>query len=575
MKTRFVIVLLSSLFVVSISFVIAQGTCPQIVEQALQSLGDNCDELSRNSACYGYNLVSAQFSETVEEDFFTVPADTSELSILESIQTAEMDTDLSQWGVAVMSVQANIPNSIPGQAARFVLLGDVEVESAVEPDNTYDPADAIAVTLSESANIRSGPGLNFNVTAGATAGDTLSVDAQNEAGTWYRVVINEQIGWIFGELLESTDTLSDLPVIDGGQRSLMQAFYLRTGFGAPQCDEAPSDTLVVQGPQNINIDLTVNGADIQLGSTIAMRILPPGNIIEFTVIDGTLTIIGGGPDGEDLVVFENFRTTACLDEPDDRGVDGNSNDRIVACEFTTPEFVPELDLGQAFCVLENVPEGLFNYAVDLECPDLVQGTDDNQPDVTLADPPSNNNTSDEDIIGGASDSPPNVENVDEPDDNTSDDPDIIVGAGGNNLCFEGNAWGDGRCQTDYDWQAGFYYGQVEAGIINVNDIPAPFYVTPTPQPTASPKSGGSSGLSASLSCGGTFGEYVVTVSSFPSGDTSAEVFYEELSSGSNGSSGIFSLPGGTNWIVLDNLIDLEIISYPSNTNKDLSDIACT
>lgn len=535
MKKRFIVTTLWIICLTSLSLVVAQGTCPQIVEQALQSLGDNCDDLSRNAACYGYNLVTAEFSETVAEDFFTQPADTSELGILESIQTAEMDTDLSQWGIALMSVQANVPNSIPGQAVRFVLLGDVEVESAVEPDGTFESIDPIDVTLTDSANIRSGAGLSFNVIGGVEVGVTVPVDGQNTDGTWYRTIFNERVGWIFADLIEGDDNLDNLPVIDGQQRSPMQSFYLRTGVGTPQCDEAPSDTLVVQGPENIEIDLTVNGADVRLGSTVAMRILPPGNVIEFTVIDGSLTIIGGGANGEDLVVFENYRTTACLADPDNLGVDGNSNDRIVACEFTEPEFVPELDLGDAFCVLEDVPERLFNYGVDLECPVETE-------------------------FVFSEDTPPQPSATPQQD---------------NNLCYEGNAWGDGRCQTDYDWEAGFYYGQLEAGEIDLVDIPAPFYVTPTPRPTASPNDDdddSDSGIDAEADCAGpmTFG---VVVNDGPPGDTSFIVTYTD--GGVPQSTSTFSIPDTVTFGASSTTVtDIRVSTFPSDTNVNLGDLTC-
>src|SRR5215813_7987730 len=98
------------------------GSCPALVEQALQDLGDNCGGLGRNSACYGFNRVSALFNQDVTDTFFSKPADVSDLKIMQSIETAPLDTILNQWGVAVLSVQANIPNTIPGQAARFILL---------------------------------------------------------------------------------------------------------------------------------------------------------------------------------------------------------------------------------------------------------------------------------------------------------------------------------------------------------------------------------------------------------------------------------------------------------------------
>lgn len=444
MKMRLSILLGIMTSLIAISLSIAQGTCPLLVEKALQAIGDNCTDTTRNTACYGYNQVTAEFTEEVSDDFFAQPADITGLDILESIQTAEMSTDLARWGVAVMNLQANIPNSLPGQSVKFILLGDVEVESAVEPESGFEQSEGIEATLINGANIRGGAGKSFNVIGGATAGDTLTVDGQSADGEWYRTVIGNRIGWIFGELLEA-DGLSNLPVLDGTQRSVMQSFYLRTGFGSPDCEEAPGDTLMIQGPQGIEVDFTINGADIRIGSTITARILPPGDIIEFYVIDGKITIPGAGPDGTDLIIYENQRSTSCLTDPEDLGVDGTDNDRVVGCDWTEPEFVSDPVVGGTFCTLEDVPENLLNYAINVDCP----GEDPIQ--IIIAE---------------------------EPTEEPPDDP---------NLCNEGKAWGDGRCQTEYDWQAGYYFGLLEEGLIELEDIPEPFYEEPTPEPTEEPE----------------------------------------------------------------------------------------
>ena len=38
------------------------NSCPTIVRQALEAVGNNCGGLSRNSACYGFNRVNAIFA---------------------------------------------------------------------------------------------------------------------------------------------------------------------------------------------------------------------------------------------------------------------------------------------------------------------------------------------------------------------------------------------------------------------------------------------------------------------------------------------------------------------------------
>src|SRR5215467_15657768 len=98
------------------SVVAQQDACPPLVEQALKDLGQSCDALDRNSACYGYNKLSATFSEQKPDNYFSKVSDRTPLNVLDTLTTTPLNTDAGTWGVAVMRVQANVPNSLPGQA---------------------------------------------------------------------------------------------------------------------------------------------------------------------------------------------------------------------------------------------------------------------------------------------------------------------------------------------------------------------------------------------------------------------------------------------------------------------------
>ena len=50
------------LFILTVS-VIAQSSCPAIVNQAIEAIEDFCLDDSRNSVCYGANQVNAEFYE--------------------------------------------------------------------------------------------------------------------------------------------------------------------------------------------------------------------------------------------------------------------------------------------------------------------------------------------------------------------------------------------------------------------------------------------------------------------------------------------------------------------------------
>ena len=170
------------------------NTCPALVEEALAALDDNCAEMGRNEACYGYRRVDSTFDFEVTEDFFAAPSDRAALEELRNIRTAGLNLETGQWGIAVLNIQANIPNTLPGQAVTFLLLGDVEVENAVTPSAPFD--DPVIVVTTARINVRSGPGTDQTVLGFADQISELEATGINEDGTWLRINFEGSEGWI-------------------------------------------------------------------------------------------------------------------------------------------------------------------------------------------------------------------------------------------------------------------------------------------------------------------------------------------------------------------------------------------
>ena len=257
---------------VTLSYTAAQPAseaCPAFVEQAIAQLEDNCGDMPRNSACYGYYQVGATFTEPVDTDTFSEPSDQVGLTTLASITTTPLDADAGEWGIAVLNVQANVPNSLPGQAVKFILMGDTELRSAVDPEQAFTPVDPISITLFDRVNLRSAPDRNANVLAVVDQDVVLEADGISPDREWLRVFYERTNMWVNWYAVNATD-VSSLPVIDEESYTPMQAFYFTTGIGAPGCSEAP-DMLLVQGPDQVLVDLSVNGANITVGSTAVFR----------------------------------------------------------------------------------------------------------------------------------------------------------------------------------------------------------------------------------------------------------------------------------------------------------------
>ncbi len=321
------------------------SSCPSLVKQALEALGPNCGGLGRNTACYGFNKVGATFSEAVADDFFTKPSDQAGLSTVASLSTAPLDTKLNEWGVAVMAVQANIPDSLPGQAVRFILLGNAEMENAVLPLSTQATPQPITVKVTTGSNIRSGPTRNANVIGSAPANTELMADGLSEDTQWVRVAYSESVvGWISRNLVTGDANINSLPVVNGVPQTPMQAFRLKTGVSGLSCADAPS-LLLVQGPKNVKIQITANGVDVQIGSTLVFQTTDK-KTFKIATIDGTGRV-------GNLVIPAGFMTEAPL------GDDGEVNGRFGA---VLP--IPKAELDQ-LQILEDIPSDTLNYPVNV------------------------------------------------------------------------------------------------------------------------------------------------------------------------------------------------------------------
>jgi uncharacterized protein YraI len=242
--------------------------CPVMVETALRAVRDACGGLGRDEACYGNNRVDAEFWEVHDELVFAVSSDVVPLAELKQISTAQLDLASEQWGVAVLSLQADLPDVAlaPGQAVTFLLMGEASVESAIESDAVAAPAEPVTAAATASVNLRSGPSTANNVIDTVDEGAELVLVGANAAGDWYEVAGGV---WVSGRYVavEDAAALADLPVTDDAPRyGPMQAFYFSAGVGVPECSEAPN-ALVVQSPDDVRVTFNVNGVDVLLGST--------------------------------------------------------------------------------------------------------------------------------------------------------------------------------------------------------------------------------------------------------------------------------------------------------------------
>ncbi len=269
-------------------------TCPAVVLDMLDVVENNCGGTGRNELCYGNTQLVTEFWEEATSASFAEPADIVNVSDVQTIAGAALDTEEEVWGVGLMRLQANIPETVPGQNVTFLLVGDVEVENAVSPDEVRPPVTPLEVTATSGVNLRGGPSTNFGIMGSIASGQTLPAIGRNTSGDWLQVLMDETVRvWVSADLVRTDGDPSTLPDVTGDPLfGPMEAFYFRTGIGEAACAGAPPDHLLVHSPEGLAVSFTANGVNFTLGSVAALR--TGADFMTVTAFDGGIALEAAG-----------------------------------------------------------------------------------------------------------------------------------------------------------------------------------------------------------------------------------------------------------------------------------------
>jgi hypothetical protein len=280
-----------------VSVAAAQNDCPTIVQNALNATDAACVGTSRNQACYGNILLQAEPQEGIAAFQFESPGDKADVVGIRTLTLQPLDAVEDIWGVALMQLQANLPETLPGQNVTFLLFGDVEITNAVE--SNVEPI-TLEVTSTGNINVRSGPSTNDGRISELADGEIVVADGRNPDSTWLRIQLPDGTpGWVSADLVTFEGDVSLLNVVDPLALPLppltpMQAFYFKSGIGDAPCEEAPDSGILIQTPEGAGqISLTVNEVDIQLGSTAYLQ-AQAGGEMAVNVVENQATVTADG-----------------------------------------------------------------------------------------------------------------------------------------------------------------------------------------------------------------------------------------------------------------------------------------
>ncbi len=107
----------------------AAETCQQILTRAMKAVQTSCENVGRNKACYGNNQVQAEAFGSIPLKFDAV-GDRASIQNIRTLVTSPLDPQAGTWGLSLLKLQANLPDSLPGQNITFLVYGDTAIENA-------------------------------------------------------------------------------------------------------------------------------------------------------------------------------------------------------------------------------------------------------------------------------------------------------------------------------------------------------------------------------------------------------------------------------------------------------------
>jgi uncharacterized protein YraI len=299
--------------------------CSTLIDDALTTMGSACAEVGNNEACYGNILVNATINDDATSQFET-NGDIINLIDLQTLITQPANPEDGTWGVALMTVQADLP-AYSGAAVTYVLFGDAHIQDAsVSPVSDEVPvAEPVTCDISNSGsgniNMRGGPSTNDDIVTTFTAGDTAIADGRNAGGDWVHVDYGETDGWLYTPLIEAACDVQTLNIVEPNATAdtnssdaapeptyaYMQAITLESG-NSEACDRSP-DGLLVRSPEGRRARIVVNGVELTMSSAGFITAQADGDLM-IQGLEGSIDVTSAG---QTETVTDGIFTTVPLD----------------------------------------------------------------------------------------------------------------------------------------------------------------------------------------------------------------------------------------------------------------------
>lgn len=299
--------------------------CQSLVMQAMRAVSSACTNTGRNEACFGHTQIQARYQPGVGFTPFGTSGDKVPLINLSSLVTLPANPEAGIWGVAVMQVQADLPDTTT-EDVTMVLFGDTSVENLLDPTAPQALTCDVTNPGTERLSLRRGPAEDTPLAGYLEPGQTLTVIGRSEAADWVWVRTGTSTAWVPADQISMDCPVESLAAASADSvppnHGPMQAINLRTG--APTTCETAPNGLLVRSPTGSQVSLYVNGVLLEMSSGAfltateddKMTVTATGGVVKATASMETVALAplqsaeiplsGLNPSGPPLVTVELF-----------------------------------------------------------------------------------------------------------------------------------------------------------------------------------------------------------------------------------------------------------------------------
>ncbi|MBZ0289250.1 MAG: hypothetical protein K8I30_16645, partial [Anaerolineae bacterium] len=207
------------------------------------------------------------------------------LADVDTLQTAALDLNASQWESALIQIPAG------DQPIAMALFGGAAITNTAQ---TAVPTPEPLTATNKSGynvNLRTGPGKDFEVAGFFGWDKTASVDGRSADGKWLRLQTDSGFAWISTDLVSLNGDVDTLPVLRGDVGPMRQ-FTLNTPEESA-CGAGASGLLVSHTGAE-DVALQINGANLTFDSATLLLQARANARLDIFVIDGEAAVDADG-----------------------------------------------------------------------------------------------------------------------------------------------------------------------------------------------------------------------------------------------------------------------------------------